>query len=544
MNSLFRTLQKHAAARDVLFLAALSLLVFWPSLHIYFVSDDIAHIRISRQFMTDISYHYYRPLPFATLFLDEHFWGSNPAGYHLTSLMIHTANSLLLYFLAREIHARRFFSLAAALIFLLHPIHSLSIFWLSGRTDTVCALFYFLALWGFLAYLRRNKEWCRWASLGAFVPALFSKEMAASLPAVLLAAVLILNESPLKEKIRRGVRLTLPYWIILAGFVLLRYLSISGEILANRDHAGVAATVIIKNLTAYLGLMIIPGGHVQIGEFLRSHPQLFFVAAALSLLLGLLVISWLRRAPLLLFAAVFILISLLPVLRLMMRWYLYIPSAGFALMAGYLLLLLRQRRKWVAAGFLAALLLLYLILIRGEQRRWIAAGELAREFSGKAAAFIAEHRLQDVLILNLPAELHEVPVMAFGAESFINFRLAERHAGAVQPVHAEVAGFLSLKSLVDWEQVKMERVKPGTFRLILPRDGAHFIFPYDPEIYRKANAVAVGLTVRKPAYTLQVEKVDAAQRATAVVVTMHEPEMTPLWYSRGIIGSAEEAHSR
>ena len=104
------------------------------------------------------------PLSWMTLGLDYLLWGMNPAGYHLTNLILHGANAVVLYFVADRIlraagaiseHDTTVNAMLpaafAALFFAIHPQRVESVAWITERRDVLSGLFYFGAV---LAYLR------------------------------------------------------------------------------------------------------------------------------------------------------------------------------------------------------------------------------------------------------------------------------------------------------------------------------------------------------------------------------------------------------
>ncbi len=139
---------------------------------------------------------HYVPLSWMTLGADYSLWGMNPSGYHLTNLLLHATNAVLVYLLARRLLARSMSlegptldisSAFAALLFSIHPLRVESVAWVTERRD-VLSLFFCLS--SVLCYLRhvnldRDRRWyC--LSLGAFVCAILSKATSMTVPAVLL----------------------------------------------------------------------------------------------------------------------------------------------------------------------------------------------------------------------------------------------------------------------------------------------------------------------------------------------------------------------
>src|SRR6266446_4597734 len=104
---------------------------------------------------------HYIPVTWMTLGLDYVLWGMNPAGYHLTNLVLHVANTVVFYVIAVRLLAAarpaegddvagKLGGAVAAMLFAVHPMRVESVAWATERRDVLCALFYLLAV---LAYL-------------------------------------------------------------------------------------------------------------------------------------------------------------------------------------------------------------------------------------------------------------------------------------------------------------------------------------------------------------------------------------------------------
>jgi protein O-mannosyl-transferase len=143
----------------------------------------------------------YVPITWMTLGLDYVLWGMNPAGYHATSVIFHTLNTILVYTLARRLLAAaapggaaaiRWGAAVAALLFGIHPLRVESVAWISERRDVVSGCFVLLTVLTYLTAVARggagrlDRRWC-WAAVGLFSLALLSKPIAVGLPAVLVA---------------------------------------------------------------------------------------------------------------------------------------------------------------------------------------------------------------------------------------------------------------------------------------------------------------------------------------------------------------------
>ncbi|HKV76986.1 MAG TPA: tetratricopeptide repeat protein [Candidatus Sulfotelmatobacter sp.] len=128
----------------------------------------------------------WHPLTWMSHALDVSLFRLNPAGHHLTSVLLHVANVCLLFLLLMWATRRLGPSLFVALLFAVHPINVESVAWVAERKNVLCTFFFFLTLWAYGWYVQKP-GWKRYlAVFGCFAAALASKPMVITLPFVLL----------------------------------------------------------------------------------------------------------------------------------------------------------------------------------------------------------------------------------------------------------------------------------------------------------------------------------------------------------------------
>lgn len=127
----------------------------------------------------------YRPVRNASYAIDFFVWGSRPFGFHLTNVVIHAANAVLVFCLIRRFAVKLGTALLAALIFAVHPIQTDSVSYVSGRRDILFTLFYLAAFHAYLSYRAGRSRTSFVLFLGFWALSLMSKEMAVSLPLVI-----------------------------------------------------------------------------------------------------------------------------------------------------------------------------------------------------------------------------------------------------------------------------------------------------------------------------------------------------------------------
>ncbi|HEV3073698.1 MAG TPA: tetratricopeptide repeat protein [Thermoanaerobaculia bacterium] len=134
---------------------------------------------------TQVAGHWH-PLTLVSHMLDVQLYGLDPEGHHLTSLLLHLANVLLLFTVLHRMTGRPLRSAAVAALFAVHPLRVESVAWVAGRKDLLSGLFWMLALAAYLRYVRAPSAGRYLLVAAAFAASLTAKATAVTLPAVLL----------------------------------------------------------------------------------------------------------------------------------------------------------------------------------------------------------------------------------------------------------------------------------------------------------------------------------------------------------------------
>lgn len=141
----------------------------------------------------------WHPLTWLSHMLDVQLYGMNPGPQHVTNLLLHILNTLLLFGLFCRMTGALGRSAFVAGLFALHPLHVASVAWIAERKDVLSTLFWMLAMWAYVAYVRRPGLGRYLLTIVFFGLGLMAKPMLVTLP----FALLLLDFWPL-ERVELG----------------------------------------------------------------------------------------------------------------------------------------------------------------------------------------------------------------------------------------------------------------------------------------------------------------------------------------------------
>lgn len=224
---------------------------------------------------TNLAYGYYRPLSSLSFVADAAIWGLEPRGFHLTNLLLHALASLSVALLAVRLGLGRGAAFACGLLFAVHPIHTESVAWISGRTDLLAfvlaaASFHAHLAAGDLARGGRRARWLRAASVLLFALALLAKEMAAVLPLWLLCWEVRRGGPGTSQRDSPGAwRVALPHFAVLVLYLVIRFglidLPAPGQPAGH--SAGLALATAAPTVVRYLARLAWPA---DLSAYLRN----------------------------------------------------------------------------------------------------------------------------------------------------------------------------------------------------------------------------------------------------------------------------------
>jgi tetratricopeptide (TPR) repeat protein len=334
-------------------LAAVTLAAYAPALRCDFLTfDDQAYVTENRHVMTGLTWQSiawafrnvtagnWHPLTMLSHILDCQIYGLRPWGHHLTNVLLHVANTVILFLLLARMTAALWRPACVAALFALHPAHVESVAWVAERKDVLCAFFWLLAILAYARDAEGQKRGIYYAgALLFFLLALLAKPMAVTLPCVLL----LLDFWPLRRMAstswRHLVAEKLPFFALTALWCPITiWAQRQGHSMASVRELPMAERIghaLISYLN-YIRVLAFPR-HLAVYYPYPNHEPvaLAVVAGAVLALVTGLAVAAVGRRPYLLVGWLWFLGMLVPVIGLVQAggqgWadrYLYLPSIG------------------------------------------------------------------------------------------------------------------------------------------------------------------------------------------------------------------------
>ncbi len=349
--------------------------VFWPTLkHEFLLYDDQQYVTENVHVQAGLSANGVRwafrsmyasnwhPLTWVSHMLDWQLYGMKPAGHHLTSVLLHTANTVLLFGVLNRLTRKKCASAFVAALFAWHPLHVESVAWIAERKDVLSAFFGMLTLYTYARYAeckaqstkqktgtpaRSRSSMFYGLALVCFICGLMSKPMVVTLPCVLL----LLDFWPL-ERLRwpiRNKQLFGPVLLEKVPFFVLSALACVLTIIAQK-HAYSMVSAGSLPLQQRLVHAVLAYAHYLSATFLPRQLAVYYpyetsvawwmvaLAAALLALITLLALLVIHRSPYLWVGWFWYLGTLVPVIGIVQvgdqAWadrYTYLPLIGIFL---------------------------------------------------------------------------------------------------------------------------------------------------------------------------------------------------------------------
>ncbi|RKY42234.1 MAG: hypothetical protein DRP85_03395 [Candidatus Makaraimicrobium thalassicum] len=382
--------KKRTILVSVVLIVILGFAVYGNSLDGEFLWDDTSLVkdnlyirncsRIGKLFSGHIStksvnFRFYRPFQMISYVMDHSLWKADARGYHLTNLLLHIAVALAVYWLVNILFKDILLSFLTGIFFLVHPVHTEAVSYISGRSDPLAALFMLLCFIFYVKGINTGRTKFFFLAIPAYAGALLSREAG-----LILIILLLLYHFAFKKEIK--LKGFLPLLGVTFVYIALRLTVLKGLVAAPAASGRFFQRLpgFFAAITEYTRLMALPFHlHMEYGAplFELNAPEV--IAGVLILSFALACALKKRTGNRLVFFSIFwFFVALLPVSNLypvnayMAEHWLYVPSIGlFLLLAkGLSYLYRRGKSRVISAGLITGILIFYSSLTFRQNTYW------------------------------------------------------------------------------------------------------------------------------------------------------------------------------
>ena len=501
-----------------------------PSLSLYFVSEDLkfALMLEGQRFLESLKNIWFpaaeflnqgglfRPIVSTINLVDYSLWGLNAFGYHLTNTVIHLINILLVYYLSLRLFKSSSVSVLCSLLFLFHPILASSVYWISGRTDMIACSFYLLSMIMCSKYLSSSETKYFILSQISFFAALLSKEISITLPLANVWLILYYKRA-LKQEIDIKAMLTrfIAYSVLVVALFLFYRLFIFGYnpfIIDDIYNIGGFYHLFI-NAIKIASYLTIPFGH-QSFEMLVYDYKLYLIIVLIPISIRIIYMVYSHRKDLFKEIMIFalMLISTLPLFKLAMRWYMYIPAVFFSMLVARVIY-----SKWGTGNVPRVIISIYLTanILGGllQYRIWLNNSQINRDLVNQLVDKIEEESTVDTfIILNFPAKINRTATFVAGFEDLIALKISNRTKRVLRPVN-----------IVHQMDMFPTDINPdGSSIIINACEASSYCLLGTSEQRLGLEKLGPGDIIKTDVSNIRIEKVNSSGQAVRVSVFMHE----------------------
>jgi hypothetical protein len=566
--------------------AAAAVALYWPALGAGFVGDDFMILHRLRdlagppdvlRFFRGEFFEYYRPLGFVAHAADWAIAGPDPRQFHLTNLLLHVVNSLLVLLIGLRLAPGFAVGLAAALLFALHASNHEAVVWISARFDLLATFFSLAAIW----WMVRGGAAQSVVPPVLFLCAVMSKEAAVAMPVAAGAFAVFTHRASVVDTIRRIA----PWLGALAVYAVLRALgggvspiggasrlpklAALGAMLAillvladgrwllvrawlrDRRNAVIGTLVVAVGIVAtvaaaqrgtglaadklavagfalfHLASPVVDGFDAPFYQ--QSGSTMYWLGGVIAIAAMVVFLAMVWRALLdddrAWFLLAFLAAALLPISALTEgARYLYLPSAALSLLAGLLVAGARGTARRAAIAAVAIVIAVSAGQIVVKVRDWNWAGRLTAEGSRLVDASLAPACGGHVIFLTAPVAIRGV-YTHFYYETFALPRgcLPESFQILARVVRADAT-------------IEARWLNPSTIEITAPAYRGNLVLAEDLRHFNRPLREAGPIAISTPLGELRGDRVGDAQRLTltpAAAVLAASPRI--FYYSDGRI---------
>jgi len=325
---------------------------------------------------SEMKTRFYRPVQMVTYFLDYSLWRSNAKGYHLTNILLHIFTAIVVYWLVCLLYGNKYLSFLSSMLFIACPLHTEAVAYISGRADSLSAIFILLSLAFYIRQISLKNTATYILMLISYVFALLSKEYSLITPALLLLYSFSFRKKLLMKELFSLLGITAIYIILRLTVLNFPPPEAAVYTVFSQRIPGFFAAI-----SEYTRLLFLPFDlHMEYGKKLFNFSDYKVILGAV-ILSTLLIYAWRKRkaGTLVSFSIFWFFITLLPNSNLypinayMAEHWLYLPSIGFFMILANILILLYRSKAFrnISLGLMVSILFFYSYLTIKQNNTWI-----------------------------------------------------------------------------------------------------------------------------------------------------------------------------
>lgn len=489
MTAIFKKYQKFLI---FLFFFVLAFGFFSFTLNDFFVSDDFDWLTVAKNTKNVFSYFWtnylgersggtYSPFLNLIFYVEWHIWNLNPFGYHLINLLFHVGSTFFVFLIGVELNSgqedkKKWAAILASFFFLIFPVHAEAVNWIAARPHVIGTFFYLVAFWSYLKFRRSGKVKFILAALTAFIFSLLTKELALTLPFVILLIeifAVVFAVRPCKLTWFGRFFYLGTFFVFSVIYILIRYFA-TGILFGYYGQSSFVlktAQIFKTFVSGVLGLISWSSARIFLTKmFLDDYKVLLLVSIFLAVLLFLLrrhifgrpsqsvtykILTWEFFVSSILFVIPFCLILFLqfsPTSDEGER-YLYLPSVGFCFLLSFLLLNIFKKKTWLIIFSLVIIFYFSLFLVN-KNLIWYEASKISKKIVDDFGKVI-DIKNQDagLVLFSLPDNYEGAQVFRNGIKLAISLYYPNYHPEPVifVPFYLRLDKFNKNDKIINWE---------------------------------------------------------------------------------------------
>ncbi len=368
----------------ILVIVVITSFVYLPSINNNFTNWDDQKYVVENPFIKSISAENlknifskfylanYHPLTLLSFMVEYGFFGDNPSVYHLTNLLLHLVNCILVYlliFLITDNHAVAF---VTSSLFGIHPMNVESVAWVSERKNVLYSIFFLGSSLSYVFYLKTNQFKCYFLSILLFTFSILSKATAVTLPVLLILFEISIRQTKLKKLLIN----TIPFFVVSSVFLFAAVFAQSME-----GKVRIADTSFL--LTFYLSKLAFPvklSCLYPYADFANEFKENFLMYTIIPVIGTIAAVLSLKYTKKIVFGTLFFLINLLPFIVLIpvgiqaaADRYVYVPCVGvFYVFAEFIYWVYNKfpKLKYFVVSLFIAIIAAYSMLTYQRTKIW------------------------------------------------------------------------------------------------------------------------------------------------------------------------------